>query len=261
MKPGRLGVQSDIGHFQGQAAAVGHRVPGIEAQIHQDLVDLPQIGLNAPRLGGDVDDQVDARIDGPPQQGHGFFQSGGQVRRFQSQRGLAREAEELACQLRGPQGRFFREPEELTVGIVSAQRRLHQGNIAQDHRQQVVEVVGHSAGQLTNGFHLLRLPELRFQGPLFRDVPEYTQDARDLSLIVLDRGLDHAGHPGALRVPPGDEDVAGKLVPYSVGRGAHAAGLHPRLGELPDRPRELYGCAARGQHRARGDYWLALAGR
>ena len=75
---------------------------------------------------------------------------------------------------------------------MGAKRCLHQGNIAQDHRQQVVEVVGHSAGQLTNGFHLLRLPELRFQGPLFRDVPEYTQDTRDLSLIVLDRSLDHA---------------------------------------------------------------------
>jgi len=32
--------------------------------------------------------------------------------------------------------------------------------IAQDHRKDIVEVVRHSAGEATDGFHLLRLPEL-----------------------------------------------------------------------------------------------------
>ena len=42
--------------------------------------------------------------------------------------------------------------------LVFEQRRL-----ALDHGQQVVEIVSHAAGQLADGFHLLRLPQLRLE--------------------------------------------------------------------------------------------------
>jgi hypothetical protein len=43
-------------------------------------------------------------------------------------------------------------------------------DVAVDHRQQVVEVVGDAAGQPSHGFHLLRVTQLRFELLRRRDV-------------------------------------------------------------------------------------------
>ncbi len=70
----------------------------------------------------------------------------------------------------------------LQVGMERL-RRVHllqgQLRVAEDHRQHVVEVVGHAAGQPAHRFHLLGLAQLRLQllplrlGPLaLGDVPQ-----------------------------------------------------------------------------------------
>ena len=53
------------------------------------------------------------------------------------------------------------------VGIVVHQQQLAE---AQDHGQQIVEVVGHAAGELSDGFHFLRLLKLLLQGAALGDV-------------------------------------------------------------------------------------------
>jgi hypothetical protein len=50
-----------------------------------------------------------------------------------------------------------------------------------DDRQNVVEVMGDPAGELADGFHLLRLAQLLFQPLLSRDVPEQPQQHRGLA--------------------------------------------------------------------------------
>ena len=41
-----------------------------------------------------------------------------------------------------------------------------------DDGQNIVEIMSHAAGQLADGLHLLRLPQLLFEPPLLRDVAE-----------------------------------------------------------------------------------------
>ena len=42
--------------------------------------------------------------------------------------------------------------------------------IAENHRQQIVEVVGHASGQASDGFHFLRVAEPIFQRDALRNV-------------------------------------------------------------------------------------------
>ena len=87
MKPRSLRRQGDVGYFQSQPTTIGHGVAGVEAEIHQDLVDLAQVRLHQPALRRHADGQADTRIDRPSQQGCGFLKGSGQVGRLQSQRG------------------------------------------------------------------------------------------------------------------------------------------------------------------------------
>ena len=49
--------------------------------------------------------------------------------------------------------------------VQTPQRKV---NSANNHRQHIVEVVGNTTGQLSNGFHLLNLTKLRFGGLTFK---------------------------------------------------------------------------------------------
>ena len=44
--------------------------------------------------------------------------------------------------------------------------------VAQNHREQIVEVVGNSSGQSADGLHFLRLAELRLQLAALRQIPD-----------------------------------------------------------------------------------------
>ena len=69
--------------------------------------------------------------------------------------------------------------------------------VAVDDGQQVVEVVGHAAGQPADRLHLLRLPELLLQPPPLGDVLDDRCRADDLAAVAdggcrLANGLTHA---------------------------------------------------------------------
>ena len=86
---------------------------------------------------------------------------------------------------------FFRSVQQLVVDFLGGAAGTQQRNIAQDDGEQVIEVVSHSAGQLSDRFHLLHMAHLGFQKPLVRHVPEDPQHTRDLAMILADRSLDH----------------------------------------------------------------------
>ena len=60
----------------------------------------------------------------------------------------------------------------------------HQLAVPQNDGQQVVEVVRHAAGQLSDGFHLLRLLILRLEGPAFGDVHGDPDAAHRLAVLA-----------------------------------------------------------------------------
>src|SRR6516164_5907189 len=62
--------------------------------------------------------------------------------------------------------------------------RRHQIGAADNHRQQVVEVVGDAAGQLTDGFEPLRLPQLLLEVLLSAAIDEEAGQLQQLTVIV-----------------------------------------------------------------------------
>ena len=76
-----------------------------------------------------------------------------------------------------------------------------------DDGQNVVEIMGHPAGELADGFHLLGLPQLLFQPLLRRHVPEQPQQQRRLAPQL---------HKGAGVLQRHDVAVAQGQPPFSL---------------------------------------------
>ena len=49
MQPDVIVIEGHVGGLQVQGPALGHGIAGVEAQIHQHLVDLALVGLNVPQ--------------------------------------------------------------------------------------------------------------------------------------------------------------------------------------------------------------------
>ena len=83
---------------------------------------------------------------------------------------LAAEGQQLAGQRSGAiggVGDLLGRAAQRGVGADALQQEL---GVPGDHHQQIVEVVGDAAGEAADGFHLLRLAELLFEGAALGDV-------------------------------------------------------------------------------------------
>jgi hypothetical protein len=67
----------------GEPAALGHSVAGVQAQVEQDLIDLPHVGLDARQIGRHDYVDGDPRIDGAVQDGDSFCDGRIQIDRRQ----------------------------------------------------------------------------------------------------------------------------------------------------------------------------------
>ena len=84
--------------------------------------------------------------------------------------------------------------------------------VAEDHGEQVVEVVRDAAGQLPDRFHLLRLPQLRFERPLQGDVALHHRGAHQPALAIANgRGGELDGHDLAVLPHAGGLVVVDRL--------------------------------------------------
>jgi hypothetical protein len=70
------------------------------------------------------------------------------------------------------------------VVFLRGQRLERQVGIAVDRGEEVVEVVGHAAGELPDRFHLLRLPQLLLERYPFGDVARVRDEERGVSRRV-----------------------------------------------------------------------------
>ena len=60
-------VQFDIGGLEGELAAAGHRVPRVDGQVHEDLLELARVGLHAPERRILDGQELDVLADQPPE--------------------------------------------------------------------------------------------------------------------------------------------------------------------------------------------------
>ena len=217
------GVHVEVleGRFDAQLAPVGHRVAGVEGQVEEGVLELVgvhhghQAGLAA---GGGHRDGAGQRA--TDQLGHaedqlidldGFGFEGLAAGKAEQ------AADELGAPVGGVHGRLDEVFGEGVVGVVLFE--CHQ--VADDHREHVVEVVGEAAGELADGFHLLGLGEGGLGAPLLGDV-HGVHIAAQHAAVGGEVGYQGAAGAGGLAVAAGEavfvaDPLAGHR-PVHVGR-------------------------------------------
>ncbi len=141
-------------------AAVGHRIAGVDDEVEDRQFELVGVGGRPQRAIADLDGEGHLLADRADQQVLHVGQQPREVDGFEVQPLGAREDEQLLRQPGRPGGRLLREADQpRDLGVLGPP--LDEVEVADDHRQQVVEVVRDAAGQLADRVHLLRLGERR----------------------------------------------------------------------------------------------------
>ena len=185
------------------AAALGHGIAGIDAEIEQRQLELVLVGHHRGQAGGEIRFDLRARSERACQQvGHAGDQLG-QLQRLDIELLAAGEGQHAL-------GQGGAAPRALH-GIVHQARQLgvigqplpQQLQAAQDRHQQIVEIMRDAAGELADRIHLLRL-EQRLAGALqrllgvfaFGDVAGDLGEAEEPAILAAD-GIDHHMRPEA----------------------------------------------------------------
>ena len=164
-----LGVHSDVAGVDGQRAAAGHGVAGVDREIHQHLLQLARVGQDRLQVTGERGDQLDVLAEGPAQHFLHRGDDGVEVEDLGPHHLPAGEGEQLA----GEAGRPFAGPADLpevVAGRLAAPGPVRfgrggeflggEGRVVEDHREEVVEVVRDPAGQLAQALQALGLRQL-----------------------------------------------------------------------------------------------------
>ena len=200
-------LQGDVARRQRDDAAAGHGVARIDRDIDQRELELRDVDLDRPDIGRDVAFELNVsaqRADQHLVHGLDAFLEVGDDR---IERLASRERQQLARQALAAIGGRMHGVDRLQmlrVGEPAAQ----QLRVAADDHQQIVEIVGDAAGQLSERLHLLRLGELLLR-PLERglrfpplgDVARDLHEADERADLVADR-LDHHARPEQALVAP-----------------------------------------------------------
>lgn len=148
-------LQSGCFDLDAQASALGHGVTRVQREIEQGRFHLAAVDVDLGHVRADLAHQLDVGAQGAAQQFLHAAHQFGRVERFGRQRLAAGKGEHALGQfgtlLAGAHGRFPALPRDPVV----ADLVFEQLQAAHRHGQQIVEVVGHAAGQLADRFQLL----------------------------------------------------------------------------------------------------------
>src|SRR6202171_6393512 len=100
---------------------------------------------------------------------------------------LPAEGQQLFCQPRGPLARVDDLLNIRAARIASVEGINDEVRVSEYRRQQVVEIVCHATGELTDGFELLGLMQLRFERLPLADVYVNPDQAERLAVRPVRR--------------------------------------------------------------------------
>ena len=150
-------VDVDVGRLDRKAPSFGHRVPGVESQVQDHLLELRGFGLHRRNVVTEPHVQLDILTEHALQHPLGIAHHVVEVEDTGSDDLAAGEGEEAMGQIAGPLRRApdLRERGAILLGADRA--RLQEFGVAEDGGQQVVEVVGDAAGQPADALQALSL--------------------------------------------------------------------------------------------------------
>ena len=126
--------------------------------------------LDRRQVWGEIDVQGDVLAQNAPEHFCNINDNPVEVHRLQDQLLFPAEGHQLPGQGAGPLARFRDFADRFSGAGVQLFIRHDEAGMTVDHREQIVEIMRDAAGQLTNGFHLLRLPQLSLKIGSFRHI-------------------------------------------------------------------------------------------
>ena len=179
-------VEGDVAGANREPSALRHRIPGVPAEVQDDLLKLILVGQDGVRVAVEIHDQLDAVADQTRHELQRLGNDRGRVDAHRLQDLLPAEGEELLRE----RGRMSGRDLDLVEGIEGAlvlRRVRKQHRVAADHREDVVEVVRNAACERPDRFELLRLAELFVEPAVLRHVADRRCNPDDLPMVVPDR--------------------------------------------------------------------------
>ncbi len=141
-----------------QLPAVQHGVPRVDAQVHQDLLELGPVGVHPLGPGPTLDGELDLTADQATQQLQPLCDGLVQIQKLRAEDLLPAEREQLSSQIGEPLCRLLYLREVLPRSDADSGIHPRVAGIAEENLELVVEVVRQTAGQAAHGLHLRRLP-------------------------------------------------------------------------------------------------------
>ena len=180
----------------GDRSRVGDGIDRVHHKIDDDLIELTRIELHALDSGIKIQHQDDACRHQTPEQRMNGAKRVVQVHQARPQHLTAAEREQLLDQ----RGSAIGRPHQFFQRVVAVDDRrpvldLEKVGANDDHRQQIVEVVGDAAGQLADGLQPLCLTKLRFEILLAGAVDEKAARLQQFArLVELAGSIRQDGH-------------------------------------------------------------------
>jgi len=188
-------VQGDHLRFDGDLADSLDGIPGINAKIRENLVDLGNVHLDRPYFLCRHPDEIDILTDKSPEHLQHILDGLIEVEDFRGNGLFPGKSQELPGDICRAHPGFM----DLLQITIKRQGRIDfiKGHlrIPEDDTQHVIEIVGHTSGQPTDRFHLLGLLQLGFKFDLFHlrlftlgDVFTGAEGADNFPLPITEQG-------------------------------------------------------------------------
>ena len=165
-----------VGGGEGEFSAFGHGLAGVDGEVDDDLLDLDGIGVDGAQFIGGAEVEADILAEETGQDPDHVFEEEVEVEVSGLKYAAAAEGE----QLRGEGGGAFcglADFGEVGIcGVVGADAAQGDFAVAGDGGEEVVEVVGNTAGESADGFHFRGVAELGLEEFLLGDVADDVDD-------------------------------------------------------------------------------------
>jgi len=205
-----------------QAPAACHRIPRVDGQVEQRVLQLRRIDQAAPQHRVLRDFDLDGFAERPLQDRRHPADQLVHVGDLRPQRLLAGESEQAAVEIGDPLGRLDRPFGQAAAGDLGGRQCVEQQiEIAERRRQHVVGVVRDPSGQLPDGFDLLCLTQFVLDALALSDVDRQHEIAAHRAVMAA------IGHPDGL-APAFTAVGKRRLLLAAVVRPASAASIFSR---------------------------------
>ncbi|SIT41218.1 hypothetical protein BN2476_270031 [Paraburkholderia piptadeniae] len=184
-------VEHRVGRFERQLAALRHRVPCIDGQVQNDVLQLVRVQhrIPEPTRNDSLDENVLAQC--PSQQIIHTSEHVANIDNIRRERLATPERQKMRGKFRSLFDRLHRLVKPFARPRIHAVSDRQQLEIAAQHLQHVVEIMGDPTRQLAEGLHLLRLKQfpaglLKQRGgfALVGNVARYFREPYDLPIFI-----------------------------------------------------------------------------